>query len=74
MAAAAANRPKLGSLIERPANVANTTKLTATVILIMFSTLIPFCVWYVYYGSVLQVFMIYKHFVIILLFEVRLGD
>jgi hypothetical protein len=44
------------------------------VILIMFSTLIPFCVWYVYYGSVLQVFMIYKDFVIILLFEVRLGD
>jgi hypothetical protein len=74
MEAAAANSPRLGSPTDSPANVANTTRLTATVILIMFSTLIPFCVWYVYYGSVLQVFMIYKDFVIILLFEVRLGD
>jgi hypothetical protein len=44
------------------------------VILIMFSILVPFCVWYVYYGSDLQVFIIYKDFVIILLFQVGLGD
>ena len=34
-----------------------------------FSHLVPFCVWYVNYGSVLQVFLIYKDFVIILLFS-----
>jgi hypothetical protein len=74
MAATKANSPRLGSCTANPANVANTTRLTATVDLIMFSNLVPFCVWYVHYGSGLQVFMIYKDFVIILLFEVRLGD
>ncbi len=68
MAAPNANRPNVGSPTARPPNVANTTRLTATVALIMFSILLPFCVWYVNYGSALQVLMIYKDFVIILLF------
>jgi hypothetical protein len=40
----------------------------------MFSILMPFCVWYVYYGSALQVLMIYKDFVIVLLFVDSPGD
>jgi hypothetical protein len=40
----------------------------------MFSTLMPFCVWYVNYGSALQVLMIYKDFVIVLLFVDSPGD
>jgi hypothetical protein len=63
-----------GSSTIKPAKVARMTRLTATVALIMFSNLMPFCVWYVYYGEVLQVLMIYKDFVIVLLFSVYLGD
>jgi hypothetical protein len=68
-AANRANRPSVGSPTAKPPMVANTIKLAATVALIMFSNLLPFCVWYVYYGAGLQVLVIYKDFVIILLFE-----
>jgi hypothetical protein len=57
-----------------PANVANTTTATAIVALIMFSNLVPFCVWYVNYGAFLHVYVIYKDFVIILLFIHSPGD
>ena len=40
----------------------------AIVILMMFSTLLPFCVWYVNYGYQLEVYVIYPRFVIKLLF------
>jgi hypothetical protein len=46
--------PKTGSSTIKPANVARMTRLTATVALIMFSTLIPFCVWFV---SVMSVYL-----------------
>jgi hypothetical protein len=68
MAAPNANRPNVGSPTARPPNVANTTRLTATVALIMFSILLPFCVWYVNYGYQLEVYVIYPRFVIKLLF------
>lgn len=74
MAANRANSPRVGSPTANPPIVANTIKLAATVALIMFSILMPFCVWYVYYGSALQVLMIYKDFVIVLLFVDSPGD
>jgi hypothetical protein len=40
----------------------------AIVILIMFSNLMPFCVWYVYYDAGLVVYVVYPRFVIKLLF------
>lgn len=73
MAENRASNPSTGSSTIKPAKVARITRLTATVALIMFSILVPFCVWYVYYGADLQVFVIYKDFVIILLFEHRAG-
>ncbi len=69
MAAPNASRPMTGSSTIKPANVARMTTVDAIVILIMFSNLLPFCVWYVNYGSALQVFVIYKEFVIVLLFS-----
>jgi hypothetical protein len=51
-----------------PANVANTTTANAIVALIMFSNLVPFCVWYVYYPDGLEVYVVYPRFVIKLLF------
>ena len=68
MAAPNAKRPITGSSTIKPANVARIVTDAAIVILIMFSNLVPFCVWYVNYGAYLQVFVIYKDFVIILLF------
>jgi hypothetical protein len=44
------------------------TTVSAIVILIMFSNLLPFCVWYVNYGYQLEVYVIYPQFVIKLLF------
>jgi hypothetical protein len=58
----------------KPANVANTTTLTAIVALIMFSNLLPFCVWYVHYDDGLTVYVIYPRFVIKLLFVDSLGQ
>jgi hypothetical protein len=69
IAANRARRPITGSPTIKPANVAKMTTDDAIVILIMFSILLPFCVWYVNYGSALHVFVIYKEFVIILLFS-----
>jgi hypothetical protein len=57
-----------GSPTIKPANDARMTTDAATVALIMFSTLMPFCVWYVYYPQGLVVFVVYRHFVIKLLF------
>ena len=71
---AKASRPNVGSPIANPAIVTDKTVATAIVILIMFSNLIPFCVWYVNYGSALQVLLIYKDFVIILLFRIDPGN
>jgi hypothetical protein len=68
MAAPSARRPITGSSTIKPANVARIVTDAAIVILIMFSNLVPFCVWYVNYGASLQVYVIYKEFVIILLF------
>ena len=68
MDAPRARSPITGSPTIKPANVARITTDDAIVILMMFSTLLPFCVWYVYYPDSLQVFVIYKEFVIILLF------
>jgi hypothetical protein len=48
--------------------VASITTVDAIVILIMFSNLLPFCVWYVNYGYQLEVYVIYPRFVIKLLF------
>jgi hypothetical protein len=67
--AANANSPNVGSAIAKPKIVTDITTVSAIVILIMFSNLLPFCVWYVNYGSALQVFVIYKEFVIVLLFS-----
>ena len=69
-----ANRPITGSPTMKPANVARMTKDVATVALIMFSNLMPFCVWYLYYDRSLVVFMIYRDFVITLLFVDSPGD
>jgi hypothetical protein len=46
----------------------------AIVILIMFSNLLPFCVWYVNYDYGLEVYVVYPEFVIKLLFIHSLGD
>jgi hypothetical protein len=48
--------------------VARMTTVDAIVILIMFSNLLPFCVWYVHYDGGLEVYVIYPRFVIKLLF------
>ena len=71
---AKASKPNVGSPIAKPAIVTDKTVATAIVNLIMFSNLIPFCVWYVNYGPALQVLLIYKDFVIVLLFRVNPGD
>ena len=73
-AANRANRPRTGSETMNPANVANTTTATAIVALIMFSNLLPFCVWYVYYPDGLEVYVVYPRFVIKLLFIHSPGD
>ena len=66
--AANANRPRVGSAIANPRIVTDMTTVSAIVILIMFSNLLPFCVWYVNYGYQLEVYVIYPKFVIKLLF------
>ena len=68
MAAPNASKPITGSSTIKPANVASITTVDAIVILIMFSNLLPFCVWYVNYGYQLEVYVIYPRFVIKLLF------
>jgi hypothetical protein len=68
MAAPSARRPITGSSTIKPANVARMTTVDAIVILIMFSNLLPFCVWYVHYDDGLEVYVIYPRFVIKLLF------
>lgn len=68
IAANRANIPITGSPTIKPANVAKMTTDDAIVILMMFSTLLPFCVWYVNYGYQLEVYVIYPRFVIKLLF------
>lgn len=74
MAAPNANRPITGSSTTNPANVAKITTDDAIVILIMFSNLLPFCVWYVHYDYGLEVYVIYPRFVIKLLFVDTSGD
>jgi hypothetical protein len=66
--AANANSPSVGSAIAKPRIVTDITTVSAIVILIMFSNLLPFCVWYVNYGYQLEVYVIYPRFVIKLLF------
>ena len=66
--AANANRPSVGSAIAKPKIVTDITTVSAIVILIMFSNLLPFCVWYVNYGYQLEVYVVYPQFVIKLLF------
>jgi hypothetical protein len=66
--AANANSPRVGSPIAKPRIVTDMTTVSAIVILIMFSNLLPFCVWYVNYGYQLEVYVIYPQFVIKLLF------
>ncbi len=68
MAAPSPKSPSVGSAIAKPAIVTATTTVSAIVILIMFSNLLPFCVWYVNYGYQLEVYVIYPRFVIKLLF------
>ena len=74
MAAPNANSPITGSSTTKPANVAKMTTDDAIVILIMFSNLLPFCVWYVHYDYGLEVYVIYPRFVIKLLFVDTSGD
>ena len=74
MAAPSPNSPSVGSAIANPAIVTATTTVSAIVILMMFSILMPFCVWYVNYGSELEVYVVYPHFVIKLLFIHSPGD
>ena len=74
IAANRANSPRTGSPTARPANVARMTNDEAMVALIMFSNLVPFCVWYVYYPEGLEVYVVYPRFVIKLLFIHPLGD
>ncbi len=74
MAAPNASRPMTGSSTIKPANVARMTTVDAIVILIMFSNLLPFCVWYVNYDNGLQIYVIYPRFVIKLLFIHSPGD
>lgn len=74
MAAPNARRPSAGSDTANPAIVADTTTVSAIVVLIMFSNLLPFCVWYVNYGYQLEVYVIYPRFVIKLLFIDTSGD
>jgi hypothetical protein len=66
--AANANSPRVGSAIAKPRIVTDMTTVSAIVILIMFSNLLPFCVWYVNYGYQLEVYVVYPQFVIKLLF------
>ena len=68
MDAPSARRPSVGSAIANPRIVTDTTTVSAIVILIMFSNLMPFCVWYVNYGYQLEVYVLYPRFVIKLLF------
>jgi hypothetical protein len=63
-----------GSSTIKPANVARMTTVDAIVILIMFSNLLPFCVWYVNYYNGLEIYVIYPMFVIKLLFIYSPGD
>lgn len=70
----AASKPRTGSSTIKPANVASIVTDDAIVILMMFSNLMPFCVWYLYYDDSLHVLMIYKDFVIILLFSRGFAD
>ena len=73
-AANRARNPRAGSPTIKPANVAKMTTDDAIVILIMFSNLMPFCVWYVYYDAGLMVYVVYPDFVIKLLFIHSPGD
>jgi len=63
-----------GSSTIKPANVARMTTDAAIVILIMFSKLLPFCVWYVHYDDGLEIYVIYPRFVIKLLFRANFRD
>ena len=72
--AANAKRPSVGSAIAKPKIVTDITTVSAIVILIMFSNLLPFCVWYVNYGYQLEVYVIYPQFVIKLLFVDTSGN
>ena len=74
MAAPSARRPSTGSSTIKPANVARIVTDAAIVILIMFSNLLPFCVWYVHYDHGLEVYVVYPRFVIKLLFIDSPGD
>jgi len=67
MAAPSARRPTTGSSTIKPANVARIVTDAAIVILIMFSNLLPFCVWYVNYDDWLEIYVVYPDFVIKLL-------
>ena len=69
-----ANKPRTGSSTIKPANVARIVTDAAIVILMMFSNLMPFCVWYVYYPDGLEVYVVYPRFVIKLLFIDSPGD
>ena len=68
IAANRARSPMTGSSTIKPANVARITTDEAMVALIMFSNLLPFCVWYVNYPEGLEIYVVYPQFVIKLLF------
>ena len=74
MDAPSARSPRVGSAIAKPRIVTDTTTVSAIVILIMFSNLMPFCVWYVYYPEGLAIYVVYPRFVIKLLFIDSPGD
>ena len=74
MEANAASKPSTGSSTIKPANVASIVTDDAIVILIMFSNLMPFCVWYVYYDAGMVIYVVYPDFVIKLLFSRGFAD
>jgi hypothetical protein len=74
IADANARSPIVGSAIAKPKIVTDITTVSAIVILIMFSILLPFCVWYVNYGYQLEVYVVYPRFVIKLLFVDTSGN
>jgi hypothetical protein len=74
IAATRANSPRTGSPTIKPANDARMTTADAIVILMMFSNLMPFCVWYVYYDFGVMVYVVYPEVVMQLLFINSPGD
>jgi len=68
IAANRASKPRAGSSTIKPANVAKMTTEDAIVSRIMFSNLLPLCVFYVHYDYGLEVYVVYPRFVIKLLF------